>query len=116
MIKKSHVKTGDTVLVITGKDVGKTGKVLEVLPKDEKVLVEGVNIVNKHQKPRGANQQGGIIEQENFIHISNVMYFCQNCKQPTKVGKKFLDDGKKARVCKKCNEVIDVITGKSNEE
>lgn len=113
---KSHVKLGDTVLVLTGKDAGKKGKVLKVLPKDGKVLVEGVNIRKMHKKPRGANQQGGIIEQASFIHLSNVMLICDNCKQPTRVGKKFLDDGSKARVCKKCNEIIEVISSKAKEE
>ena len=113
---KSHVKLGDTVLVLTGKDAGSKGKVLDVLPRDGKVLVENVNVRTKHKKPRGANQQGGIIEQASYIHLSNVMLVCQNCKQPTRVGKKFLDDGSKARVCKKCGEVIDIINSKGKKE
>ena len=113
---KSHVKVGDTVLVLTGKDEGKKGKVLEVLPKDGKVLVEDVNVRKKHKKPRGANQQGGIIEQASHIHLSNVMLVCQSCKQPTRVGKRLLDDGSKARVCKKCDEIIDIISSKGKKE
>lgn len=113
---KSHVKLGDTVLVLTGKDKGSKGKVLDVLPKDGKVLVENVNVRKKHKKPRGANQQGGIVEQPCFIHLSNVMLVCPNCKLPTRVGKKFLEDGTKARVCKKCDEVIDVISSKAKKE
>ena len=113
---KSHVKKGDTVVVLTGKDKGEKGKVIGVRPKDHKVLVEGVNINKKHKKPRGMNQQGGIIEQENYIDLSNVMLVCGNCKKPTRVAKKFLDNGQKARVCKKCDEVIDIINSNSNEE
>jgi large subunit ribosomal protein L24 len=107
---KSHVKTGDTVLVLTGKDAGKKGKVLDVLPKEGKVLVEGVNIRTIHKKPRGMNQEGGRIEQPGHIHISNVMLICQNCKQPTRIGRKYLDDGSKVRYCKKCSEIIDNIS------
>lgn len=106
-----HVKQGDTVLVLNGKDGGKKGKVLKVLPSEHKVLVEGINVVTKHVKPRpnkGLNQ-GGLVHQEAPIYADKVMLICKNCGKPTKVGKKLLDNGKKARVCKKCNATIDVI-------
>ncbi len=109
MANKVHVKKGDTVYVLTGKDRGKKGKVLRVLPQDGRVIVEGVNMSTKHTRPRGRFQQGGIIHQEAPIHASNVMLVCNKCGKPTKVGKKILENGQKMRVCKKCGEVIDVM-------
>jgi len=112
---KLHVKKGDMVYVLSGKDRGKKGKVLQVDPSARKVLVEGVNIVTKHVKPRpNKGFQGGLVHQEAFIYADKVMLICEKCGVPTKVGKKFLDDGKKARVCKKCGEVIDII--RENED
>lgn len=109
MASKVHVKKGDTVYVLSGKDRGKKGKILKVLPDKGMVLVEGVNMGTLHKKPRGRFQQGGIIHQELPIYSSKVMLVCDKCKKPTKVGKRILEDGQKARVCKKCNEVIDII-------
>lgn len=106
---KVHVKKGDTVYVLTGKDNGKKGKVLDVFPDKGMVLVEGVNMSTKHKKPRGRYQQGGIVHQESPINSSKVMLVCDKCKRPTKVGKRILEDGEKARICKKCNEVIDIL-------
>ena len=105
---KVHVNKGDTVYVLAGKDGGKKGKVLKVFPKESRVLVEGVNMVKKHKKPRQTNP-GGIINQEAPIHSSNVMLICDRCKTPTKVGKLILENGEKSRVCKKCGEAIGVI-------
>lgn len=99
--KKVHVKKGDKVMVITGKDAGKTGKVLQVFPKENRVVVEGVGIVKRHTRASQKIKQGGILEQESAIHASNVMYYCSSCKKPTRTGVKF-EDGKKIRVCKKC--------------
>jgi len=104
-----HVKSGDTVVVLSGKDRSKKAKVLKVIPKEQKVVVEGVNIIKKHQKPRNNYQQGGIIETEAPIHSSNVMLVCPRCNKPTKVAKEVSENGQKSRVCKKCKEVIDVI-------
>lgn len=101
-----HVKTGDTVKVITGKDKGKTGTVLAAFPKKDRVLVEGVNIVKKHSKPSQDNPQGGIISQEAAIHVSNVMVIDPKTKEPTRVGYKEID-GKKVRVAKKSGEALD---------
>lgn len=111
---KVHVKKGDTVYVMTGKDRGKKGKVLSVLPTAGRVIVEGVNMSTKHTKPTTRFQQGGIIHQEAAIHASNVMLVCDKCGRPTKVGKQVLDNGQKMRVCKKCGEVIDVIREATN--
>ncbi|GAQ95821.1 large subunit ribosomal protein L24 [Thermodesulfovibrio aggregans] len=102
-----RIKKGDTVLVLSGKDKDKKGRVLKVLPKDEKVIVEGINIVKKHQKPSRKYPQGGIIERENPVHISKVMLMCPKCDKPTRIGARILEDGRKVRICKKCKEVID---------
>ncbi len=107
MIKKIHVKKGDKVMVISGKDKNKKGKVLVVNPKTGKVIVEGVNIATKHTKARKQGEAGGIIKQETPIYASKVMYVCDKCGKPARVGKKILEDGTKVRFCKKCNEVID---------
>lgn len=109
MAFKIHVKTGDMVYILSGKDRGKKGKVIKVLPREGKVLVEGINMSTKHMKPTKRYQQGGIIKQESPISSSNVMLICDKCKNPTKVAKKVFEDGQKARVCKKCNEIIDVV-------
>lgn len=102
-----RIKKGDTVLVLSGKDKDKKGRVLKVLPKDEKVIVEGINIVKKHQKPSRKYPQGGIIERENPVHMSKVMLMCPKCDKPTRIGARILEDGRKVRICKKCKEVID---------
>ena len=100
------VKKGDNVLVITGKDKGKTGKVLEVFPKDNRVLVDGVNIVTKHKKARTQQEQSAIIKKTAPIDASNVMFVCSVCGKATRVSHKEID-GKKVRVCKKCSASLD---------
>lgn len=101
------VKKNDTVLVLSGKDKGKKGKVLKVLPKKSMVIVERVNMIKKHTRPNPAKQiKGGILEREAPIHISKVMVVCPECGQPTRIGKRILEDGTKQRVCKKCNGII----------
>lgn len=102
-----RIKKGDQVLVITGKDAGKKGKVLKVLPQEKRVIVEGVNRVKKHQKPNRAVPQGGIMRIEAPVDISNVMMVCGKCHKPTRIGVKFLNNNEKVRVCKKCGEVLD---------
>ena len=99
--QKIHVKKGDQVMVITGKDAGKQGRVLEVLPKKGRVVVEKVNIVKRHTKPTQALPQGGILEKEAPIASSNVMLYCTECKNVTRVSMKETEAGK-VRVCKKC--------------
>ncbi|MFC5601964.1 50S ribosomal protein L24 [Sporosarcina koreensis] len=101
-----HVKKGDKVMVITGKDKGKTGVILAAFPKKDRVLVEGVNIVKKHTKPNQANPQGGIVSQEAAIHVSNVMPIDPKTGEPTRVGYKF-ENGKKIRIAKKSGEALD---------
>ncbi len=105
-LNKVHVKRGDTVVVITGKDTDKKGEVLKVIPKTNRVIVKGVNMVTKHVKPNAANRQGGIVEQEAPIHASNVMLYCTKCNKPTRIAHKILEDGSKVRVCKHCNETF----------
>jgi large subunit ribosomal protein L24 len=101
-----HVKKGDKVMVISGKDKGKTGIILEAFPKQSRVLVEGINIVKKHAKPSQVNPQGGILNQEAPIHVSNVMPVDPKSGTPTRVGYT-VENGKKVRVAKKSGEVLD---------
>ncbi|ADK17117.1 MULTISPECIES: 50S ribosomal protein L24 [Clostridium] len=103
---KVHVRKKDTVMVISGKDKGKTGEVLKVMPKTGKVIVKDVNVVSKHQKPNKQNMQGGIIKKEAPIYSSKVMLYCDKCKSVTRISHKILDDGTKVRVCKKCGETF----------
>jgi len=104
---KMHVKKGDTVELISGKDKGKRGKVLTAFPKDNRVIVEGVNMLTKHVKPTRELQQGGIIHQEGPVHVSNVLLYCPKCKRGRRAGKKILKDGTKVRFCKACGETLD---------
>ena len=104
--KKLHVKKNDTVVVIAGKDRSKSGKVVSIHPKKDGVIVEGINVVKRHTKPRGS-EQGGIIEKEAVIHISNVALYCGVCKKPVRTKITTLEDGKKARCCVKCGESFD---------
>jgi len=101
------VRKNDTVLVIAGKDKGKKGKVRFAYPKEQRVIVEGVNFIKKHSRARRQARQAGIIELEAPIHISNVMLICNKCSKPTRVGLRFLEDGRKVRICRSCQEVID---------
>ncbi|WP_210367491.1 50S ribosomal protein L24 [Bacillus sp. REN3] len=101
-----HVKKGDKVMVISGKDKGKSGIILEAYPKQSRVLVEGINIVKKHAKPSQVNPQGGILNQEAPIHVSNVMPIDPKSGEPTRVGYT-VENGKKVRVAKKSGEVLD---------
>jgi large subunit ribosomal protein L24 len=102
-----RIKKGDIVLVTTGKDAGKKGKVLKVMPGQNKVVVEGVNRVKKHQRPNRAIPQGGILKIESPMNASNVMLLCNKCDKPTRIGSKILDNNEKVRVCKNCGEIID---------
>ena len=108
---KLHVKTGDTVVVISGKDKGKEGKIQKALHAKGKIVVEGVAMVKKHQKPRGQGMPGGIIEKEAAIPACKVMLVCPNCKKATRIAHKFVEaDGQKpqkVRTCKKCGATID---------
>ena len=101
-----HVKTGDTVMIISGKDKGQSGKVLAVSPKEGKVIVEGRNMVTKHVKPRRQGEQGGIVKAEGAMYACKVQLVCPKCGKPTRAGHKLLADGSKVRVCKKCGETF----------
>ena len=103
---KVHVKTGDTVVILVGKDRGKKGKVLAVSPKEGKVIVEGCNMVSKHVKPRRMGEQGGIINAESAMYSSKVQIVCPRCGKATRVAHKILEDGSKERICKKCGETL----------
>ena len=101
------IRKNDTVLVVAGKDRGKKGKVRFAYPKKEQVLVEGINFIKRHTRPMRQAKQAGIIEREAPIHVSDVMLLCSKCNHPTRVGFRFLEDGRKVRICRVCREVID---------
>jgi large subunit ribosomal protein L24 len=103
----AHVRRGDTVMVVAGKDRGKRGKVLRVIPEKGRVVVERVNMIKKHQRPTQKLRQGGIIEREGSIHVSNVMLVDPTSSKPTRIGMRALAEGKKARVARKSGEIID---------
>jgi large subunit ribosomal protein L24 len=103
----SHVRRGDTVGVIAGRERGKRGKVLRVIPEKSRVLVEKVNMVKKHQRPTQKVRQGGIIEREGPLALSNVLPICGRCDKPARTGTTVLGDGRKVRTCRRCNEPID---------
>jgi large subunit ribosomal protein L24 len=103
---KSRVKKGDTVMVITGKEKSKTGKLLQVMQKEDTVIVEGLNVVKRHVRARG-NEGGTIVEKEAPIHISNVQIYCSACSKAVRTHVKILEDNKKVRVCVKCGESFD---------
>ncbi|MDA8164468.1 MAG: 50S ribosomal protein L24 [Desulfobacteraceae bacterium] len=104
---ENYLKRDDRVEVIAGRDKGRVGKVLRVLPDQHRVVVEKINVVKRHTKPNMANQQGGIIDKEAPIHASNVMLICPKCAKASRVGNKILEDGAKVRVCRKCGETIE---------
>jgi len=101
-----HIRKGDTVVVITGKYKGRRGRVLRVIPKEDRLLVEGVNMMKRHTKPSNRNQQGGIVEREAPIHISNVMAWCDSANKPSKIQMKKLEDGSRVRVFKINGETL----------
>lgn len=104
---KLHVKKNDMVMIIAGKDKGKTGKVLRVLAEKNRLIVENLNMVKRHTRPNQANSQGGIIDKESPLAASNVLLVCSSCNKPARTGVRALEDGTKARYCKKCNEIVD---------
>ena len=106
-MKFNHIKKNDQVIVVSGNEKGKKGKVLSVDHENGRVIVEGVNMATKHKKPRRQGEAGGIIKQEAALNISNVMHICKKCGKPTRIGYTVLKDGSKVRVCKKCNENFD---------
>jgi large subunit ribosomal protein L24 len=107
MCGKINLKKDDKVKIIAGKDKGKIGKVLKVQQNKKRVLVENINMIKRHSRPSAQNRQGGIIEREAAIHWSNVMLMCNKCMSPVRIKTQILEDGKKKRVCRKCDEFID---------
>lgn len=106
-IVKLHVKKNDMVKIIAGKEQGKSGKVLRVFPEKGRVIVESLNVIKRHTRPNQLNPEGGIVEKEAPLSISNVMLVCGSCNQATRTGIRLLEDGIKTRYCKKCNESVD---------
>jgi large subunit ribosomal protein L24 len=105
---QSPIRKNDNVLVIAGKDRGKRGRVLKVVPAKNRLVVEGVNMIKRHTKPNpGHNIKGGIVEREASLHASNVQLVCPECGKPTRIGRKILGDGRKVRICRKCEGVVD---------
>ena len=102
-----HIKKDDKVMVIAGKEKGKTGKVLRVLPKKDRAVVEKINFIKRHMRPGAHSRQGGIVEKENPINISNLMVVCGKCTDHTRIGRRVLEDGSRVRYCKKCDEIIE---------
>ena len=102
-----HIKKNDKVMVIAGKEKGKTGKVLRIFPKKDRAVVEKVNFIKRHMRPGAHSRQGGIVEKENPINISNLMVVCGKCTDPTRIGRRVLEDGSRVRYCKKCDEIIE---------
>ena len=105
-MNKMSIKKGDTVIVLSGKDKGKQGKVLAAMPADRKVIVEGINVVSRHTKPRKQGEEGGILKKEAAIYACKVQKVCPKCNKPTRPAHKMLADGKKVCVCKKCGAEI----------
>lgn len=101
------LRKDDLVMVMTGRARGKTGKILKILTERERALVEKVNLVKRHSRPTKAAPQGGIVEKEASLHLSNLMFYCNKCSKPVRLSVKFLNDGKKVRVCSKCKEIVD---------
>lgn len=102
-----HIRKNDSVMVIAGKERGKTGKVLKVLVEKNVALIERMNLAKRHTRPRGAQQPGGIVEKEAPIQLSNLMLMCDKCNAPVRVGRKILGNGKKVRICRRCGEPLD---------
>ena len=102
-----QIRKNDSVMVIAGKERGKTGKVLKVLLDKDAVIIERTNMVKRHTKPRGPQQPGGIVEKEARIHASNIMIMCDKCNAPVRIGHKILADGEKIRICRRCQEALD---------
>lgn len=102
-----RLRKNDTVIVIGGKERGKTGTILRVLPDEHRVVIERLNLVKRHMKPRGAQQQGGIMEKEASIHASNVQPLCGKCNKPARIGRRRLQDGRSVRVCRRCDQNLE---------
>jgi len=109
VVNKVNFKKGDNVLVISGDDKGKSGKIVSIFPRKMKVIIEGVNFLKKHNKPTQKVPQGGVIEKEGTLNISNIKLICNKCNKPTNIKRERTKEGKRVRVCKKCGEIIDKV-------
>ncbi|MCJ7640600.1 MAG: 50S ribosomal protein L24 [Desulfobacterales bacterium] len=107
IVPRFHIKKNDLIMVVQGRERGKSGRVLRVLPEKKKVIVEKINFVKRHTRPHGQQRRGGILEKEAPLHISNVRLLCEKCNKPVRIRHRVLEGGKKARVCHKCGESFD---------
>ena len=107
IIPKNYIKKNDLVMVTNGKEKGKSGRVLKVIPEKKRVIIEKINFIKKHSRPQGQQKRGGILEKEAPLHISNVLLLCEKCNKPVRIGYRVLEGGKKARFCRKCGEIFD---------
>ena len=107
IVPRFHIKKNDLIMVVQGRERGKSGRVLRVLPEKKKVLVEKINFVKRHTRPHGQQRRGGILEKEAPLHISNVRLLCEKCNKPVRIRHRVLEGGKKTRVCHKCGESFD---------
>jgi large subunit ribosomal protein L24 len=102
-----QIRKNDSVIIIAGRERGKTGKVLRVIPDRDAAIIERVNLIKRHTRPKGPQQPGGIVEKEASIHASNLMIMCDKCNAPVRIGRKILADGKRIRICRRCGEALD---------
>ncbi|MGE5302222.1 MAG: 50S ribosomal protein L24 [Alphaproteobacteria bacterium] len=102
-----QIRKNDSVMIIGGRERGKTGKVLRVIPDKDAAIIERVNLIKRHSRPKGPQQPGGIVEKEAAIHASNLMIMCDKCNAPVRIGRKILADGTKIRICRRCGEALD---------
>jgi len=104
---KFHVKKNDLVMVVSGKEKGKSCRILRVLPEKKKVIIEKINFIKQHARAHGKQRQGGILEKEAPLHLSNVMLLCEKCNKPVRIGHRIVESSTKARYCRKCGEILD---------
>jgi len=107
IVQKFHIKKNDLVMVVQGREKGKSGRVLRVLPEKEKLIIEKINFIKRHTRPHGQQKQGGIIEKEAPLHVSNVMLLCEKCNKPVRIGHRLIEGDRKVRFCRKCGELFD---------
>ena len=107
IVQRFHIKKNDLIMVTQGKEKGKSGRVLKVLPEKEKVIIEKINLIKRHTRPHGQQRRGGILEKEAPLHLSNVMLLCEKCNKPVRIRHRIVEGGKKVRVCQKCGESFD---------
>jgi large subunit ribosomal protein L24 len=107
IVQRFHIKKNDLIMVTQGKEKGKSGRVLRVLPEKEKVIIEKINFIKRHTRPHGQQRRGGILEKEAPLHLSNVMLLCEKCNKPVRIKHQTVEGGKKVRVCHRCGESFD---------